>query len=180
MNASLIMTIIGSDRPGLVDEIAQAIVAQGGNWVESRMAHLGGQFAGILQVEVPSERCAALVEDLRALEQHGLTLVIHPDQSPDEHPRRQTAYLEIVGQDRPGIVREVSQILASMSINVEELNTECVAAPNSGQTLFQATARLGLPPSLELSLFRQQLEKLAGDVMVEIQLETVDSEQPES
>ena len=52
---NLVLTLIGPDRPGLVEAVAQPIAANGGNWLESRMAHLGGKFAGILRVDVPAD-----------------------------------------------------------------------------------------------------------------------------
>ena len=78
--------------------------------------------------------------------------------------------LEIVGQDRPGIVREISHALASFGVNVEELHTECASAAMSGETMFKARARLSIPESCDTAQVRQQLEKIAADLIVEISL----------
>src|SRR5512135_534215 len=145
MQRSLVMTVIGQDRPGLVDSVAGVVAEQGGNWLESRMSRLGGQFAGILRVEVPSENEPALVVGLKKLESRGLTVVVHPDQPKASALAPRQNLLEIVGQDRPGIVREISHALASFGVNVEELETECSSAAMSGETLFKARARLSLP-----------------------------------
>jgi len=80
MQRSLVMTVIGQDRPGLVESVAGLVAEHRGNWLESRMSRLGGQFAGILRVEVPSEKEGALVAGLRRLESRGLTVVVQPDQ----------------------------------------------------------------------------------------------------
>jgi glycine cleavage system regulatory protein len=170
MQRLLVMTVIGPDRPGLVDSVASLVTGHGGNWLESRMSRLGGHFAGILRVEVPGERETALVAALKGLDAQGLTVVVHPDQpKPVATPPRQSV-LEIVAQDRPGIVREISHALASFGINVEELQTECVSAAMSGETLFKARARISLPASCNATEVRQKLEKIAEDLIAEISL----------
>jgi len=172
------MTVIGPDRPGLVGSVAALVAECGGNWLESRMSRLGGQFAGILRVEVPSENESPLVAALRKLESRGLTVVVHPDQpNPTPVPGRQSV-LEIVGQDRPGIVREIAHALASFGVNVEELQTECASAAMSGETLFKAHARLSIPEACDAAQVRQQLEKIAADLIVEISLAEVPEAQP--
>jgi glycine cleavage system regulatory protein len=168
MQASLAMTIIGPDRPGLVDLIARTVREHDGNWLESRMSHLGGQFAGILRVEVPAEREPALRRALEALQAQGLTIVVHAERDTAAVPANDSASIEFVGQDRPGIVSQISAVIARHGVNVEELETECESAPMSGETLFRARARLHLPESCDVPAFRRDLEKIAADLMVEI------------
>ena len=170
MQHLLVMTVIGQDRPGLVDSVAALVAEHGGNWLESRMSRLGGQFAGSLRVEVPGENEPALVAALAKLASQGLAVVVHPDQPKPLPPTARQSVLEIVGQDRPGIVREISHALASFGVNVEELQTECASAAMSGETLFKARARLSLPESCDAAQIRQQLEKIAADLIVEISL----------
>jgi glycine cleavage system regulatory protein len=168
MQRLLVMTVIGQDRPGLVESVAALVAEHGGNWLESRMSRLGGHFAGILRVEVPGENEAPLVAALKKLESRGLTVVVHPDQPKPLPASTRQSVLEIVGQDRPGIVREISHALASFGVNVEELETECVSAAMSGETMFKARARLSLPESCDAAQVRQQLERIAADLIVEI------------
>ncbi len=170
MQRTLVMTVIGPDRTGLVDSIAGLVTEHGGNWLESRMSRLGGHFAGILRVEVPNEQEHALIDALRKLQSRCLTAVVHSDESkqPPQHAR--LCVLELVGQDRPGIVRQVSHALASSGVNVEELQTECSSAAMSGETLFKARATLSIPESCDANKVRQQLEKIAEDLIVEISL----------
>ena len=162
MQHSLVMTVIGNDRPGLVDSVASIVAEHGGNWLESRMSRLGGQFAGIVHVEVPADREQALTKALKTLDTRGLTVVVHADQ-PQAVAARRTNILEIVGQDRPGIVRQISHTLAESGVNVEELHTECAeSAAMSGETLFKARAVLNIPDSCDIAKLRQNLEKIAG------------------
>ena len=115
------MSLIGRDRPGLVESIAAIVAEQGGNWLESRMSRLGGQFAGILRVEAPEDKQPALVKALETLKSHGLSIVVQPDATAAASPAR-LHILELVGQDRPGIVRQISGVLASSGLNVEEFD----------------------------------------------------------
>src|SRR3954471_3844392 len=135
--ASLILTVVGPDRPGLVRALSEAVASRGGSWLESRMARLAGQFAGIVLVEAPE----ALFEDLRGLEREGLRITVQPGTPgpgvPATAPR---LALEVVGNDRPGIVRDISQVLAASGVNIEELTTGVASGSFSGEALFQVTA----------------------------------------
>jgi len=171
MQRSLVMTIIGEDRPGLVDSVASLVAGHGGNWLESRMSRLGGQFAGILRAEVPSEREHSLLSALETLAEQGLNVVVHADKTKAVAAKRPFSVLDIVGQDRPGIIREISHALASFGVNVEELHTECVSAAMSGETLFKARATLSIPESCNLQELLKTLEKIAADLFVDVSLE---------
>ena len=166
---SLILTVLGQDRPGLVEAISRVVADHGANWVESRMAHLAGQFAGILRVEIDGARADGLAAALRSLSESGLELVIHPDATAvAESTDRRLVNLEVIGQDRPGIVREISRVLARLGVNVEELSTECVAAAETGHPVFRAEADLRLPPGVTEASLREALEAVAADLMVDI------------
>jgi glycine cleavage system regulatory protein len=168
---SLVLTILGQDRPGLIDSIAQIVAEHGGNWVESRMAHLAGQFAGILRVEVAAEQAEPLTTALKNLAGAGLESVVQSDLAVPIDSLPPPVQLSLVGQDRPGIIREISQVLAAHGVNVEELNTECTNAPNTGQALFRANARLRLPGHISALELREALEQVAADMMVVVTLE---------
>ena len=169
MNTSLVMTIIGVDRPGLVGRLSAVVADHNGNWLESRMAHLGGQFAGILRVQVPADQEQNLLAALDALETQGLSVRTQKDPSSQTAPTlRALASVEVVGHDRPGIVREISQVFAKHHVNVEELVTRCESAPMSGELLFHANATVQLSQSYTIGQLRQALEEIAADLMVDI------------
>lgn len=170
MQRALVMTVIGEDRPGLVESVAAIVAEHGGNWLESRMSRLGGQFAGILRVEVATDREASLLAALKRLETRGLSLVVQSDRTAAAPANARLSSLNIVGQDRPGIVRQISGTLARHGINVEELETECASAPMSGEALFKAHARLSIPANCDTAALREDLEKIAADLIVEISL----------
>jgi glycine cleavage system regulatory protein len=169
--SDLVLTLIGPDRPGLVEALAEPIAAHGGNWLESRMAHLAGQFAGILRVEVPEARVAALVEALRALEGRGLRVTVEASAgAAAAAPGRRPMLLDLVGLDRPGIVREISRVLAERGVNIEELSTDRSAAPMSGELLFRSRARVDVPAHVDPAELRGRLERLAEDLLVQVTL----------
>lgn len=171
MLATLVMTVIGADRPGLVQLVAARVADHGGNWLESRMCHLGGQFAGLLRVEVAAERVDELVGALHRLEREGLRVLVHADGGGAAGPAAgAVAVLELVGQDRPGILRSVSGVLALHGVNVEELSSERLSAPMGGGTLFQMRATVLVPATASLAAVRTDLEKIAADLMVDLTL----------
>jgi glycine cleavage system regulatory protein len=168
MQTQLVMTVIGADRVGLVESIARLVAEHGGNWLESRMCRLGGEFAGILRVEVSAEKRAALEAALKNLD--GLNIVVRLADARSASDEMRVAALEVIGPDRPGIVREITAALAAQGVNVEELATECSSAPMSGEPLFQARVKLLLPASVTTVALRKSLERAAGEIGVEFTL----------
>ena len=166
----LVLTVIAEDQPGLVERLAQCIAEHGGNWLESRMSRMAGQFAGILRVAVPSEAYAALTAALQGLQAQGIRVLLA--HSGSEPPTSwQEIELELVGNDRPGIVRDITRLLAEHGVNLESLDTDVLSAPMSGEPLFRAEARLAVPSELSLEVLQGRLETLADDLMVELKLQ---------
>ncbi len=166
MAIPLVITLVGADRTGLVESVARVVAEHDGNWLESRMCRLGGEFAGILRVEIPAEKKSALLAALQKIS--GLNVVIQPTQSAVAATSGRQTKLEIVGSDRPGIVREITSALARANVNVEEFFSELVSAPMSGETLFKASARLQLPEHCDLAALKRDLEKIAADLLVDV------------
>lgn len=173
MQTPLVLTVIGADRPGLVEKVAGLVAQHGGNWLESRMCRLGGQFAGIVRIVVATAGQGTLTAALKELAVQGLKVEVYADTAVVELPRESLARLELVGQDRPGIVRQVAAALAAHGVNVEELTTECVSAPMSGETLFKAGAKLHVPAGCDVAALRRELERVASDLLVDITFEPV-------
>ena len=167
MTIPLILTVISADRPGLVESLAQAITRHGGYWLDSRMARMAGQFAGILRVDVPADQGEALRTELENMGSGGMNIQLAVSGQADDQPLA-TLMLSLVGNDRPGIVHEVSAVLARHGVNVEQLETSCEPAPMSADLLFRANARLGLLPQTDANALRADLENLADDLMVEL------------
>jgi glycine cleavage system regulatory protein len=170
MQIHLVLTVIGRDRPGLVSAVSETIAAGGGNWLDTRMASLAGQFAGMLLVAIAPEKADALVASLRKLESQALRFVIEESGEPAPSAGR-SLRLELVGLDRPGIIRDISHVLAAQNVSIAELESECVSGSFSGEAMFKARARLTLPDGLDLEDLRQSLESLAHELMVDLSLD---------
>lgn len=169
MRTSLVLTVIGDDRPGIVEELSQHVSAAGANWEESWMAHLAGKFAGVLRVSVDEARAEDLAGSLRALESGGLRIAL--ERSVRSEPSDRALGLELVGNDRPGIVREIAHALTTRGVNIEELETGVEGAAMSGEQLFRARARLRIPRDVPTEDIRRVLEALAHDLMVDLSFE---------
>jgi glycine cleavage system regulatory protein len=166
MQTTLVMTLIGPDRTGLVEAVAGVVAGHGGNWLESRMCRLGGEFAGILHVEVPADKKSALLDAVQKIS--GLRVIVGAGQPAVSPKKACESKMEIIGQDRPGIVREISAALARAGVNVEEFSSDVTSGAMSGEQLFKASARLHLPEGCNAAALKQELEKIAADLFVEI------------
>jgi glycine cleavage system regulatory protein len=167
----LVLTVSGPDRPGLVEALSQAVANHRGSWLESRMARLAGHFAGVLRVSVPEAQVDALTRALQSLEPESLQVSVARCELESPPSDARALRLEILGSDRPGIVHDISQALADRGINVDELRTEIMSAPMSGELLFLANAELLIPEDLDLDLLRKDLEALAHELMVDVDLD---------
>jgi glycine cleavage system regulatory protein len=173
MRASLVLTVIADDRPGIVERIADPITAAGANWEESRMARLAGKFAGLLRISVDAARADELADNLGALRSHGFTIAIERSADTAPPPLR-TLQLDLIGNDRPGIIRDLSRVLARQGVNIDELETTVSSAPMSGEVLFRASAHLQAPSTVSLEALRGELEALAGELMVDVTIDDVE------
>lgn len=169
---SLILTVIGPDRPGLVDALSHVIKARNANWLQSHLAQLAGQFAGIVHVQVAENEVDGLTADLLNLQHKGLTLTVTPGDPhlADAMPEASPFHLELLGLDRPGIVRDLASALASRNINVTELETDVVSAPMSGEPLFKATARLTAPTNVDADELHDALDRIADQLDLDLHL----------
>jgi glycine cleavage system regulatory protein len=165
----LILTVIGDDKPGIVGKLSAAISAHQGNWLESSMSHLAGKFAGIVKVAIAAERAEALQAALAGLSGLRITGETASGEKPASAGRR--LKLSLVGHDRIGIVKEVSQVLAHHAVNVEELSTHTASAPMSAEIMFHASIDLLAGPGLDARALTAELERISNDLMVDINLD---------
>ena len=166
---SVILSVIGSDRPGLTQALAGAVLSAGGNWLESHLSRLGGLYVGSVLVALEADRIEALRAAVRAVDAQGLEIRIAPAL---EGPPAVGAALifSLVGQDRPGIVRQVTGVLSGLEVNIESFDTRLSAEPHSGAALFHMEARLRLPPGLRAEAVQDALEAISAEIMVDTSL----------
>jgi glycine cleavage system regulatory protein len=171
MNTSIVLTVIADDQPGIVEELSDALATHGGNWTESSMMTLAGKFAGILLAEVPEERADSFLRVLESLEIGGMEIVAQRSDAPARPEGTREFSIELVGQDHPGIVHDITAVLARLGVNVLELETTVQSASMSGESLFIAHARILVPDDVPLEQLRDEMEDLANELMVDIELE---------
>jgi glycine cleavage system regulatory protein len=162
----MILTVSGSDRPGLTRALAAAVLAGGGNWLESHLSRLGGMYVGAVLVEVANGEAARLEAAVREIGAAGLTVsAVAAGEEPAAQGQALT--IELVGQDRPGIVSEVTAVLAGLGVNIEELDTGLSRGAWSGERLFRAKLQVMAPPGVGPDAVRTALEAISGDLMVD-------------
>ena len=171
MMTSLVITVIGPDRPGLVSAVSDKAAEFGANWADSLMANLAGQFAGIVHLQVPAKNAEALMVALRNLESPGMRIAVAKGVDTSGAAPTRRIKLDLVGQDRPGIIRSISNQLAQRGISIEKLKTEISSGAMSGEQMFQMNALLVAPASLDDDDLRNGLEGLANELMVDIALD---------
>ncbi|MEO5609381.1 MAG: ACT domain-containing protein [Ornithinibacter sp.] len=178
---TLVLTVIGDDRAGLVKALADVVSTHDGNWERSHLAELAGKFAGIVVVTVPDAGAADLRADLQPL-QGLLDITVHEggggavdSGSPTDWSGARQALVTVLGNDHPGIVQAVSGAIAAQGLSVVDLKTVTRDAPMAGGRLFEAQVVVSVPPGADLDAVGRDLEDLAGEVQVEIVLEPGDS-----
>jgi len=168
MKTSIVLTIIADDQPGIIQTVSTVLTNHGGNWTQSSMSTLAGQFAGILLVSVPQENTEACIVELDGLESSGLRVISHVSGETTGVEKTSNYVLDLVGNDRPGIVHEITSLLAKHKISVHEFESTVEGASMGGGELFKATARLVISEITDIDLLESELEDLANDLMVTI------------
>ncbi|WP_206520161.1 ACT domain-containing protein [Altererythrobacter sp. BO-6] len=162
----IVLSVTGSDRPGLTSALSEAVLAAGGNWKEGHLSRLGGLYVGSVLVELEPANVAKLVNQVQAIDAAGLNVVINPAGTAPEGDRPQLLF-ELVGQDRPGIIKQVSSILAGLGANIESLSSGEVSGAWSGEHLFRAEVKVTLPDGVAPEDAQAALEEISGEIMVD-------------
>lgn len=175
-STAILITISGPDKPGLVNALAEVVASHDANWLESRMANLGGQFAGIIRVEVSESNRDALHAALRALDSAALHVSIETVREGRRESSAASLTLDLLGQDHPGIVRDISRVLSETGVSVQAFDSTLEEASMAGGVLFRATAQLQLPDELSAERLHDRLQELSDSLMVEISLSEQEDE----
>jgi glycine cleavage system regulatory protein len=175
MNRTLVLSILSDDKPGVVEALANTIAEHQGNWLESRMSHLAGKFAGILQVNVAEDQLEGLRNALSQLRaSQGIEVVTSEAAEAQQESQDITLQFSLMGNDRPGIIKELSQAFASQHINLDELQTSCSSMPWSGDPMFTAHGLLHIPADVDLDQLQDQLDEISDNLGVDIELGAVE------
>lgn len=167
--SNLVLTVVGDDRAGLVAALADVVSAHGGNWEHSQLAELAGTFAGIVVVSVPDDRAADLIASLDQLD--GLLKVTaHPGSGEPAAATPRELSVDVLGNDHPGIIRDISAVLSRHGVSIESLASESREAPMSGGRLFEAQVLARVPDDADPAAIKADLERLAAELLVDITL----------
>ena len=175
MNTSIVLTIMADDQPGIIQTVSSTLHKHGGSWTQSSMSSLAGQFAGILLASVPSENSTACRKELHGLESQGLRVIARICDQADQADQAEETHeysLDLVGNDRVGIVHEVTTVLANHKVNVKSLETVVEAASMGGGEIFKTSAELLVPEGTDIDTLEDDIESLANDLMVAISFES--------
>ncbi len=169
MSTFLVVSIMADDRPGLVETLSRIVTEYNGNWLDSRMARMAGKFAGIIHIQSSTEQAEGLTHALESLNQKNWKIVVEACNHIAEDTKTADFTLSIVANDRPGIVKDVSQALAAKAINVLDFHTHCESAAMSAELLFKTKAHIQIPEDVDADELKETLEDISNDMMVDIQ-----------
>lgn len=164
---SILISVLGDDKPGLLDSLSEIIVSNDGDWIESNMSTVEAKFAGILRVNVPAKNAKKLIKELTS-SKLGLQIACE-ETVPVTYSDYKSYNIELIGQNHVGIINKLSHVLTyELQANVEGIKTEIIDASMSGEQLFKAQINLHLPKSIDERLIKDKLELIADEMMVEI------------
>lgn len=164
-----VLSVVGSDRPGLTRALAAAVLSAGGNWLESHLSRLGGLYVGSVLVELAADGVETLKAAVRTVDAQGLEVRIAPAVEVSD-TAGETLVFTLVGQDRPGIVNEVTAALSGLGANIETFRTWITAEPHSGAPLFNMETHLRLPDGVGAAVVQTALEDISAEILVDIAL----------
>ena len=169
-NQHVVITLLSQDKPGIVKQIADIIAQAGGNWLDSHMAQLAGQFAGILKIAIEHEKLQNLKDALADVEKNGIQIHITSAEPSASTTETQQFIFELMGADRAGIVSEIAQSLSEKHINIEELETHYSSMPWTGEAMFKAKGRLVAAKDIDRESLLQELSDIEDRLGLDIEL----------
>ncbi len=172
----LVISALGEDRPGIVNQLSKAIAEHGCNIEDSRMTVLGGEFAAMLLVEGKWNTLAKIENALPELEaQLGMTVIAKRTQERSSSRNLIPYGVEVVSMDHPGIVNSLANFFAERKINIEDLNTSSYAAPHTGTPMFAVHMSVGIPSDMHIAGLRDEFMDHCDSLNLDAVLEPLKS-----
>jgi len=170
----LVLSALGEDHPGIVDQLSKAIFDLDCNINDSRMTVLGGEFAIILMIEGNWNNLAKLESNCAALE-HQLGLKIMAKQT---RGRKQESDLlpyevEVVALDHPGIVHHLASFFSRRKINIEDMATSSYAAAHTGTPMFSVHMVVSIPANIHIATLREEFMEFCDEMNLDAVLEPI-------
>jgi glycine cleavage system regulatory protein len=161
---AMVLTVVGKDQAGLIEQIAKCVNQANGNWLKSSFCHLSGHFAGFVEVMLPKENHNALIQACHTISHLQITLV---PASLDDSAKHQSFGITVTGNDRQGIVNDISHRLSNLNVSIREMDTSCESAPNWGSPIFTADMTLACNEDVDVDDIKEALEQITDDLVVE-------------
>ena len=155
MNELIVISALGSDRPGIVQALARAVLDRDGNILDSRMTVLGGEFAVLMLVAGGGATIERLEQDREQLESGpGLTVIMKRTRAREQAGSGMPYCAEVVAMDHPGIVHDIANFFSGRAINIDELTTGTYSAPHTGTPMFSLHLTLSVPAKESVAKLR--------------------------
>lgn len=167
MSVTIVISVVSDNHPGIIEPISKILSTYNSNWIDSNMISLEGKFSGIISAQVPDQHVDQVIADLDDLNTEQLKVFVDKIVA-DITSKQHEMTLELIGQDRVGIVRDITQVLARHDINILKIHTECSEASMSGENLFSANIRISVPDDDKIKTVQDDLHDLANELMVDI------------
>jgi len=161
-----VITLKGDDQPGILEKLTKIIDDHKGNWLDAHVAQLCGKVAGLVIVDIPQGETEFFEESIHHFPVGEVNLELTQVQ-PTEKDEHIVTRIGLISNDRPGIVRDISQHLSSLGIHINKLHSDCYPAPMSGGNIFAMQAEIVLPENCDEDNLRNSLEGIADDLLVE-------------
>lgn len=162
---SLVISIMGKDKPGLVDSLAKCVYKHQGNWQGSSFAHMAGMFTGFVEVHVSDDEKQNLINALDGISDLSVQSVAVTGETDSNTT---TLTVNVMGNDKAGIVQELTSVLHQFNLNILTFASHCESAPNWGSLIFKVKAEIGVPEDFDDGALQEALEALANDLVVDI------------
>lgn len=173
MGKNLVISALGNDKAGIVNELSKAILDQGGNISESRMTILGGEFAMMLLVTGNQECIDNIISKLEKTgENLNLTLIAKETQPQKSSQKRLPYQITVVSMDHPGIVHDISDFLSSRHLNIEEIETKTYPAAHTGTPMFSLDMIISVPADSSVRSLRDEFITFCDDLNLDASLES--------
>lgn len=167
----LVLTIIGRDRAGVVASLADVVRFHDGNWKRSELAEIAGTFAGVVVVEVGNDRVDELLTNLLILRDQGLHVTAQQVEEPTVAPEADELRLRLTGEDRPGIIHEISTAISELGISISRLGTVTDLPGQDGGRRFEISAQLTVPVEADIDAVLDSLGEIAVSLGITLEVE---------
>ncbi len=164
-----VMTIKGQDQSGILEKLTKLIDDNQGNWLDAHIAQLAGKVAGLVIVDIPEDNSQFFEQSAREFPLADVRLELSKVANKDKHDHVVTR-IGLISNDRPGIVRDITQHLSSLGVHINKLHSDCYPAPMAGHNIFAMQAEIELPEDCSEERLRNSLEGIADDLLVEFTL----------